>query len=81
MASNPISSHHGLFWTFHGAKPLTGAFAKRIFPLVKNDINLFAYHLPLDGHPDIGNAAMLGQPDRLRATAAFRRLQRLGDRH
>lgn len=53
--------HHGLFWTFHGAKPLTGAFAKRIFPLVKNDINLFGYHLPLDGHPDIGNAATLGQ--------------------
>ncbi len=53
--------HHGLLWTFHGAKPLTGAFAKRIFPLVKNDINLFAYHLPLDGHPDIGNAATLGR--------------------
>lgn len=53
--------HHGLFWTFHGAKPLTGAFAQRIFPLVKNNINLFAYHLPLDGHPDIGNAATLGE--------------------
>lgn len=53
--------HHGLFWTFHGAKPLTGTFAGRIFPLVKNGINLFGYHLPLDGHPDIGNAATLGQ--------------------
>ncbi|MGZ5559518.1 MAG: Nif3-like dinuclear metal center hexameric protein [Methylobacter sp.] len=53
--------HHGLFWTFHGAKPLAGAFAQRVFPLVKNDINLIAYHLPLDGHPDIGNAATLGQ--------------------
>lgn len=53
--------HHGLFWTFHGAKPMTGTFARRIFPLVKNDINLFGYHLPLDGHPDIGNAATLGQ--------------------
>ncbi|WP_031437857.1 Nif3-like dinuclear metal center hexameric protein [Methylobacter tundripaludum] len=53
--------HHGLFWTFHGAKPLTGTFAQRIFPLVKNNINLIGYHLPLDGHPDIGNAAMLGQ--------------------
>ncbi|MGZ8175053.1 MULTISPECIES: Nif3-like dinuclear metal center hexameric protein [Methylobacter] len=53
--------HHGLFWTFHGAKPLTGTFAQRIFPLVKNNINLFGYHLPLDGHPDIGNAAVLGQ--------------------
>jgi len=53
--------HHGLFWSFHGAKPLTGTFAQRIFPLVQNNINLIAYHLPLDGHPDIGNAAMLGQ--------------------
>ena len=53
--------HHGLFWTFHGVQPLTGAFAQRILPLVKNDINLFGYHLPLDGHPDIGNAATLGQ--------------------
>jgi dinuclear metal center YbgI/SA1388 family protein len=53
--------HHGLFWTFHGAKPLTGAFAQRIFPLVKNNINLLGYHLPLDGHPEIGNAATLGQ--------------------
>ncbi|MDO9425087.1 MAG: Nif3-like dinuclear metal center hexameric protein [Methylobacter sp.] len=53
--------HHGLFWTFHGAKPLVGAFGQRIFPLVKNAINLFAYHLPLDGHPEIGNAAALGQ--------------------
>lgn len=53
--------HHGLLWTFHGAKTLTGSFAKRVSPLVKNDINLIAYHLPLDGHPEIGNAATLGQ--------------------
>lgn len=53
--------HHGLFWHFHGVKTLTGAFAKRVLPLVRNEINLFAYHLPLDGHPQIGNAAMLGK--------------------
>ncbi len=53
--------HHGLFWTFQGAKPLIAAFAKRVFPLVKSNVNLFAYHLPLDGHPEIGNAAVLGQ--------------------
>ncbi|MGZ4980941.1 MAG: Nif3-like dinuclear metal center hexameric protein [Methylobacter sp.] len=59
--ANALVVHHGLFWTFHGAKPLTGTFAQRIFPLVKNNINLFGYHLPLDGHPDIGNAATLGE--------------------
>lgn len=53
--------HHGLFWGFHGARTLTGAFARRVFPLIKNGINLFAYHLPLDGHPEIGNAACLGR--------------------
>ncbi len=53
--------HHGLFWKFHGPKIITGPFAKRVIPLIKNNINLFAYHLPLDGHPDVGNAAVLGK--------------------
>ncbi len=52
--------HHGLFWKFHGARPLTGPFAKRIVPLINHNINLLAYHLPLDGHAEIGNAATLG---------------------
>lgn len=51
--------HHGLFWSFHGTKTLTGPFAKRVFPLVQNEVNLFAYHLPLDGHANIGNAAII----------------------
>ena len=59
--ANALVVHHGLFWSFHGARTLTGVFAKRIVPLIKNDINLFAYHLPLDGHSEIGNAACLGR--------------------
>ncbi len=51
--------HHGLFWKFHGTKKLVGAFAKRVFPLVKNDINLLGYHLPLDAHMEYGNAATI----------------------
>ena len=53
--------HHGLFWQFHGARTLTGPFARRVIPLVRQHINLFAYHLPLDAHPEIGNAAQLGR--------------------
>jgi dinuclear metal center YbgI/SA1388 family protein len=53
--------HHGLFWKFHGTRTLTGPFAKRVFPLVKNDINLIGMHLPLDGHQEIGNAATIAQ--------------------
>ncbi len=49
--------HHGLFWKFHGPKPLIGPFAKRVRPLIKSDINLLAYHLPLDAHVEFGNAA------------------------
>lgn len=52
--------HHGLFWKFHGVRPLTGPFARRVFPLVRHQISLFAYHLPLDAHPEVGNAAVLG---------------------
>jgi len=53
--------HHGLFWKFHGARPLTGPFGRRVLPLVVHRVNLFAYHLPLDAHPRLGNAATLGR--------------------
>ncbi len=53
--------HHGLFWSFQGAKTITGPYAKRVIPLIKHNINLLGYHLPLDGHPEVGNAAVLGK--------------------
>jgi dinuclear metal center YbgI/SA1388 family protein len=51
--------HHALFWKFHGIRTITGPFANRIKPLIQNNLNLFGFHLPLDGHPEIGNAAQL----------------------
>lgn len=53
--------HHGLFWKFHVAKTITKAFAKRVIPLIKNDVNLFGYHLPLDAHIEYGNAASIAK--------------------
>lgn len=53
--------HHGLFWSFHGVRTLTGPFAKRVLPLAKNEINLYGYHLPLDAHPSVGNAATVAK--------------------
>lgn len=53
--------HHGLFWKFHGPRPIVGPFARRIAPLIRHNINLFAYHLPLDGHAEVGNAVALGR--------------------
>jgi len=54
-----IITHHGLIWD----KPqtLTGVFGKRVAFLIKNDINLAAYHLPLDKHPVLGNNACLAK--------------------
>lgn len=53
--------HHGIFWKHQGARTLTGAWGERARALIKNDLNLFAYHLPLDAHPIVGNAASLAK--------------------
>ncbi|MDH5581429.1 MAG: Nif3-like dinuclear metal center hexameric protein [Bdellovibrionales bacterium] len=61
LKSDALVVHHGLFWNFHGAKTITGPFAKRIKPLIENNINLWGYHLPLDAHLEVGNAASLAK--------------------
>lgn len=52
--------HHGAFWR-NAPSPyiLTGIHGKRMALLIKNEINLAAYHLPLDAHPQIGNNAII----------------------
>ncbi len=52
--------HHGLFWRNAPAPYLlTGLFRNRVALLIKNDINLAAYHLPLDAHAELGNNAQI----------------------
>ena len=52
--------HHGYFWK--GENPcLRGLKYQRIAGLIKHEINLFAYHLPLDAHSDFGNNACIAQ--------------------
>jgi len=51
--------HHGLFWRGQDGR-LTGWLRQRLAPLFAHDINLCAYHLPLDAHPLWGNNAGLG---------------------
>jgi dinuclear metal center YbgI/SA1388 family protein len=55
-----ILVHHGLFWRGHDGR-LTGWLAQRVRLLMQHGINLYAYHLPLDAHPALGNNAQLGQ--------------------
>ncbi len=54
-----IIVHHGIFWKYQGARTVTGAWGERVKICVKSDLNLFAYHLPLDAQPGIGNAVAL----------------------
>lgn len=52
--------HHGYFWKGEPAE-IRGMKKRRLQLLLRNDINLFAYHLPLDIHPRIGNNAQLAR--------------------
>jgi dinuclear metal center YbgI/SA1388 family protein len=52
--------HHGLFWK--GDDPrLIGPHRRRIATLLSSGMNLWAYHLPLDVHPQWGNNVQLGR--------------------
>ena len=62
--------HHGLFWRGHDGR-VTGWMKQRLALLLGHDINLFAYHLPLDAHPELGNNAQLGRQLGLQASARF----------
>ena len=62
--------HHGLFWRGQDGR-LTGWLAQRVRRLMAADVNLYAYHLPLDAHAELGNNAQLGQRLGLVADARF----------
>lgn len=68
--ADAIFVHHGLFWRGHDGR-VTGWMKRRLAPLLAHDINLFAYHLPLDSHPELGNNAQLGLQLGLKADGRF----------
>jgi len=57
--ADAVLVHHGFFWKSE-ALPITGWKYQRLRLLLSHDINLFAYHLPLDAHRELGNNAQLG---------------------
>lgn len=56
--ADAIFVHHGLVWG-GGIRSLTGWLGARVRRLVEGGLSLFAYHLPLDAHPALGNNAGL----------------------
>ena len=61
--------HHGMFWDM--PRPFVGATYERVATLVRNNCALYSNHLPLDGHPEIGNNALLATQLGLRGTRPF----------
>ena len=57
--ADAILVHHGLFWRGQDGR-VTGWMKQRLKTLLAHDISLFAYHLPLDAHAELGNNAQLG---------------------
>ena len=55
-----IFVHHGLFWRGQSGC-VTGWMKQRLARLLSHDVNLFAYHLPLDAHDTLGNNAQLAE--------------------
>lgn len=60
LDADAILVHHGYFWRGE-SEVVTGIKQRRLKLLLAHDMNLFAYHLPLDAHADIGNNVMLGK--------------------
>lgn len=61
--------HHGLFWS--PTTPWTGARARQLRLLVERNLAVYSMHLPLDGHPRLGNAAQLARALGFRALKPF----------
>jgi dinuclear metal center YbgI/SA1388 family protein len=51
--------HHGLLWG--GARPIVGPHLTRIADLLRHNIALYGSHIPLDCHPQFGNAAIIAR--------------------
>lgn len=49
--------HHGLFWC--GLRPLTGWWKRKVETCLRANLAVYAAHLPLDVHPELGNNAQL----------------------
>jgi dinuclear metal center YbgI/SA1388 family protein len=58
--ADAVLVHHGYFWRGENLA-ITGIKKRRIQFLLQHDLNLFAYHLPLDAHAELGNNVMLAK--------------------
>jgi dinuclear metal center YbgI/SA1388 family protein len=70
LQADAILVHHGYFWRGEDMRVIGQKF-QRLKTLIENDISLFAYHLPLDSHPIMGNNAQLAKLFGFEVTGRF----------
>jgi dinuclear metal center YbgI/SA1388 family protein len=58
--ADAVLVHHGLFWDGM-PRQLTGIQYRRVAELIRGEMSLIAYHLPLDRHEGVGNNAVAGR--------------------
>ena len=58
--ADAVLVHHGYFWRGEDVR-IVGIRRSRIALLLEHDVNLYAFHLPLDAHPEVGNNAALAR--------------------
>lgn len=57
LGADLLIVHHGLFWS--GVEPLTGPAYQKVALCIQNNLAIYSSHLPLDAHPELGNAVGL----------------------
>jgi dinuclear metal center YbgI/SA1388 family protein len=60
LGAGMVLVHHGLLWD-RAPRRITPTMAQRLRLLLEHEINLVAYHLPLDAHPQVGNNALIAE--------------------
>lgn len=68
--ADAVIVHHGYFWK-NDAAVIVGMKRHRLKILLANDINLYAWHFPLDVHPELGNNAQLAAALEIRVTGSL----------
>lgn len=68
--AHAVLVHHGIFWDGM-PRILTGVQYRRVAELIRGDLNLLAYHLPLDRHPELGNNVLAARDLGLKSLEPF----------
>jgi putative NIF3 family GTP cyclohydrolase 1 type 2 len=70
VGAEAVLVHHGIFWDGM-PRILTGVQYRRVAELIRGDLNLIAYHLPLDRHPELGNNVLAARDLGLKGLEPF----------